>query len=331
MGNTNIETIRPATTINPMAPIPSPHPTSNVVGRFSGGRGACGGGSGGKSSDTKISLLRAGQSEDREDDCDYAHDREYEHESTGASHFLLTSNFQFPLSSAISEQFYAPVRDHTTQRRGEFAGRAAASVQSRRQHTERTIMLDRLRADVQRLAQPHGRQVGTPGHSGARAYIVERVRGLGLEPYAQGRFEFPYAAGEIKLTNVLARLPGARRSLPPVLVAAHYDTCGTIPGADDNASAIAIALAMAAPLRERGLHRDIVFAFFDAEEPPHFLEPSMGSIHYYEHQRDEPIHCAVVLDLLGHGVPVPDHEDLLFVLGMESDKDLAGVIERTPL
>lgn len=192
-------------------------------------------------------------------------------------------------------------------------------------------MLDRLRADVQRLAQPHGRMVGTPGHADARAFLLERIRELALEPYAHGRYEFPYTAGEIKLTNVLARLPGVRRSLPPVLVAAHYDTCGPIPGADDNASAIAIALAMAAPLRERALHRDVVFAFFDAEEPPHFLGPSMGSIHYYDHQRDEPVHCAVVLDLMGHAVPVPGHEDTLFVLGMESDRDLANVIERTPL
>ena len=190
-------------------------------------------------------------------------------------------------------------------------------------------MIEQLRADVARLAQPYGRVVGTRAHADARAYLLERIRDVGLEPYAHGRFEFPYAAGEIKLINVLARLPGVRRSLPPVLVAAHYDTCGPTPGADDNASAIAIALDIVGPLRERALHRDIVFAFFDAEEPPHFLTPSMGSTHYYDHQRDEPIHCAVVLDLMGHAVPIPGHEDLLFTMGMESDRDFAAVIDRT--
>ncbi len=192
-------------------------------------------------------------------------------------------------------------------------------------------MLDRLRADVQGLAHPHGRMVGTPGHSEARAYLLGRIREAALEPYARGAYEFPYPAGEIKLTNVLARLPGARRSLPPVLIAAHYDTYGPLPGADDNASSIAIALSMVAPLRGRALHRDVIFAFFDAEEPPHFLTPTMGSIYYYEHQRDEPIHCAVVLDLMGHDVPIPGYENLLFALGMEGDKDLAAVIEKTPL
>lgn len=192
-------------------------------------------------------------------------------------------------------------------------------------------MIDQLRTDVQRLALPHGRMAGTRGHAEARAYILERIREVALEPYAHGSYEFPYSAGEVKLINVLARLPGVRRSLPPVLIAAHYDTCGPMPGADDNASAIAIALALAGPLRERALHRDVVFAFFDAEEPPHFLMPSMGSTHYYEHQRDEPIHCAIVLDLVGHDVPVPGLEDMLFVLGMESDKDLADVIAKTSL
>jgi hypothetical protein len=192
-------------------------------------------------------------------------------------------------------------------------------------------MLEQLRADVANLAYTHGRMVGSPGHAAARDYILGRIRETALEPYARGAYEFPYAAGEIKFTNVLARLPGVRRSLPPILLAAHYDTCGPLPGADDNASAIAIALAMVAPLRERELHRDVIFAFFDAEEPPHFLTPTMGSTYYYEHQRDEPIHCAVVLDLMGHDVPIPGYEDMLFVMGMESDEDLAGVIEKTPL
>ncbi|HRI89362.1 MAG TPA: M28 family peptidase [Candidatus Hydrogenedentes bacterium] len=188
-------------------------------------------------------------------------------------------------------------------------------------------MIDQLREDVTKLALPHGRLIGTPGHAAARSYIVRRIHELALEPYAHGTYEFPYAAGEIKLINVLARLPGVRRSLPPVLVAAHYDTYGTIPGADDNASAIAIALAMVEPLRKKELHRDVIFAFFDAEEPPHFLKPSMGSIHYYEHQRDEPIHAAIVLDLVGHDVPIPGLADLLFVLGMESDEGMQTVID----
>ena len=44
----------------------------------------------------------------------------------------------------------------------------------------------------------------------------------------------------------------------------------------------------------------------------------MGSIRFYEDQRREEIHCAILLDLVGHDVPVPGLEDLLFITGMES-------------
>ena len=48
----------------------------------------------------------------------------------------------------------------------------------------------------------------------------------------------------------------------------------------------------------------------------------MGSIHWYHHQRREPIHCAIVLDLVGHDLELPGKEDLLFLMGMESDPGL---------
>ena len=38
------------------------------------------------------------------------------------------------------------------------------------------------------------------------------------------------------------------------------------------------------------------------------------------------IHCAVIMDLVGHDVPVPGLEDILFVTGMETDSALGEVI-----
>ena len=187
-------------------------------------------------------------------------------------------------------------------------------------------MLDSLEEDVKRLATPQGRMVGTHGHVEARHYLLERCKALGLEGYHRDSYELAYAEGDIRLTNVIAVLPGSEPALPPVLIAAHYDTCGPLPGADDNASAIAIALATVQPLRARGLRRSIVFAFFDAEEPPHFLTPMMGSTYFFHHQMTSPVHCALVLDLLGHDVPVPGMEDLVFIMGMESDPGLERVV-----
>ena len=55
----------------------------------------------------------------------------------------------------------------------------------------------------------------------------------------------------------------------------------------------------------------------------------MGSIRFYEDQRRKPINFAVVRDLVGHDVPIPGLEDLLFLTGMESDPGLATVVRET--
>ncbi len=114
--------------------------------------------------------------------------------------------------------------------------------------------------------------------------------------------------------------PGADSLSSPILVGAHYDTCGRLPGADDNAAAVAVLLKTAEVLKNSKLDRDVILAFFDAEEPPHFLQQSMGSIRFYEEQRADEIHCAIVMDLVGHDVSVSSLEDVLFVTGAESDE-----------
>ena len=51
------------------------------------------------------------------------------------------------------------------------------------------------------------------------------------------------------------------------------------------------------------LERDLVVAIFDAEEPPHFMTESMGSVRFYHDQRDQRgFHAAIVMDLVGHDV-----------------------------
>ncbi len=77
-----------------------------------------------------------------------------------------------------------------------------------------------------------------------------------------------------------------------------------------------------------GLERSLLFAFFDAEEPPFFHGPAMGSTYFYHHQRTEEIHGALILDLVGRDVPVPGLEDLLFLTGMGSDPKFPSILKR---
>ena len=100
---------------------------------------------------------------------------------------------------------------------------------------------------------------------------------------------------------------------------------------------MAITLAVAEHLRQQPPTRDVIVAFFDAEEPPHFLRPSMGSIRFVLDQMDaRGVGLALIQDLTGHDVelPLPDAvslalpriKDLLFMTGAESHPLLAGIV-----
>ena len=180
--------------------------------------------------------------------------------------------------------------------------------------------MPQLRTDVEALAAPSGRRVGTSGHEQAKSYLEGRLAELALEPYADGRFALGYRSGGIDFTNLVAVAPGRDRSLAPLLVGAHYDTVPSSPGADDNAAAVGIALAVAERLKAEPAQRDVVVALFDAEEPPYFQTSSMGSTRFFHDQRLGPVQAALVLDLVGHDVPLPGLEDLLFITGMESSE-----------
>jgi hypothetical protein len=197
-----------------------------------------------------------------------------------------------------------------------------------------------LEADVRALALDHGRLPGTAGHAAAREHLARRMRELGLAPWSGADFDLPYRAGRFQGHNLVGVLPGEAGDarLAPVLIGAHYDSAIAAPCADDNCAAAAIALAVAAAV-PRGSRRDLVLAFFDAEENPYTHTDLMGSVRFYREQRgDRPIHCALIQDLTGHDVVLgrsarPEAaaaaaalSDLLFVTGAESHPALAPLL-----
>ena len=188
-----------------------------------------------------------------------------------------------------------------------------------------------IEEDVKAIATPHGREVGTPGHNHAKEYIVHRLRVIGVVPYLSEGLKCEYDHGGTRFCNVIGIVPGIDGSASPILLGAHYDTCGRFPGADDNAAAVAVLLNVAEQITHQPLKRSVVFAFFDAEEPPYFLTESMGSIRFYEDQKRTDFHCGIIMDLVGHDVPVPGLEDVLFIMGMESDQGLGDAISSCPI
>jgi hypothetical protein len=195
-----------------------------------------------------------------------------------------------------------------------------------------------LRADVEALATPAGRKVGTAGHEAARQYLRWRLAALGLKPYRGEAFELSYETGRQRLDNLIGVVPGREAGKPPLLIGAHYDSVIAAPCADDNAAAVAIALSVAEALGRKIPSRDVVIALFDAEEPGYFLGPLMGSVRFFEdHRDDRGFHAALIMDLVGHDVPLPlpaletvlaKFSQLLFVTGTESHPALGDIVRR---
>ncbi|TWT80560.1 Bacterial leucyl aminopeptidase precursor [Planctomycetes bacterium CA13] len=104
-----------------------------------------------------------------------------------------------------------------------------------------------------------------------------------------------------KATNLIVEQPGSKRPDEIVLLGAHYDTVWTTPGADDNASAVAVLLEVSRLLREHTGRRTACYVTFACEEPPYFMD-SMGSQHHarQSRQRGDNIIGMLCLEMVGY-------------------------------
>ena len=109
----------------------------------------------------------------------------------------------------------------------------------------------------------------------------------------------PFVVAGRPYANLIARFGGTNS--PRIIVGAHYDACGDIPGADDNASGVAVLLELAALL---GLHppaRPVELVAYTLEEPPTYGSDSMGSaVHALHLAGDAPsVRGIIVLEMVG--------------------------------
>jgi len=102
----------------------------------------------------------------------------------------------------------------------------------------------------------------------------------------------------------------------PIVVGAHYDTVPGTPGADDNASGVAVLLELAAILGNEAL--PIRFVAFANEEAPYFYGPEMGSWAWAKRARErgEPIRAMFSLEMLGFFRDTPGSQQYPAPLGL---------------
>ena len=149
---------------------------------------------------------------------------------------------------------------------------------------------DSLKGTVAVLADPalEGRGLGSEGLDRATTVVEDRLASLGLEPAGDDGFRQSWRwtggepAREMELVNLVARISGRdpKLSNEPVVVMAHLDHLGrgwpdvregnqgTVhPGADDNASGVAVLLELASAMAaEPPRPRPVVFAVVTGEE-----------------------------------------------------------------
>jgi len=170
---------------------------------------------------------------------------------------------------------------------------------------------------------------------GTADYLRQQFTSLGLTTVSH---EFS-AWGRV-YENVIATTPHDRdSSTAPLILAAHYDTVIGSPGADDNASALAVLLDVARQIVNVHLQRPVRFIAFCLEE-----ENLLGSRAYAAHltSTQQSILGAIVLECVGYardeegsqnippGVPVtvPTVGNFLAVIGNQDSHALTMVVEQ---
>jgi hypothetical protein len=167
---------------------------------------------------------------------------------------------------------------------------------------ELEILREALREHVNALAVDIGPRTPLAGNSLVRAanYIHSVFEDAGFSVSEQD-----YQYYDQRVTNVLARAPTAAGASAYYLVGAHYDTVPGTPGADDNASAVAVMLELARRLRHERVKAPVLFAAFTLEEPPAYLTGHQGSRMFVSNCRasGDRLLAAIILEMVGFTAP----------------------------
>ena len=162
----------------------------------------------------------------------------------------------------------------------------------------------------------------------AATYIQDSLEKWGFRVEHQ-----EYRVWKTTVRNLIVHLLGAPEK-PYYLLGAHYDTVSHTPGADDNASAVAVVLEMAR-LISLGLVNPaapLTLVFFTLEEPPIFGTPLMGSRVYASRAKkaSHSIKGALILEMVGYYCHKPGCQSypplVRQLLGLPRVGDFIGII-----
>jgi len=123
-----------------------------------------------------------------------------------------------------------------------------------------------------------------------RSFIIyEYLQSLGLKPQFQN-------FGTGNYSNMVVDFPGPDPARKKVLLTSHYDAVPGSPGANDDASAVAVLLGVAALYYTKAAPVPVRLIFFDGEEAG-----LLGSKAYVQQQGIEDVAAVLNMELVGEG------------------------------
>jgi hypothetical protein len=189
------------------------------------------------------------------------------------------------------------------------------SVRSPRILNGDELLLDKeLQGDVRSLAVDIGeRNLSNKPDQLERAarFIDTSLTAAGYQPRSQW-----YKVGNAPSRNIEAEIRGTTSPAEIVIVGAHYDSVPESPGADDNASGVAVMLALARRFAKTPHPRTLRFVAFTNEEPPYFWHDEMGSLVYAKECRRQEQRVVAMLSIESIG---------FYSIGLSSQHYPAGI------
>lgn len=154
-----------------------------------------------------------------------------------------------------------------------------------------TALQTRLWAHLEQVARDRNPFLASANHFFVQQYIQQEFSRWG--EVTGHSFDFqgqPY-------TNWILNLPGQNPRRPPLLIGAHYDSVPGSPGADDNATGLAVLLELARAFAQQPGRSPLRLVAFDLEELGF-----VGSGHYAQdlHEQGEPLGLMLSLEMLGY-------------------------------
>jgi hypothetical protein len=176
-----------------------------------------------------------------------------------------------------------------------------------------TISTDSISATISTLSQHQTRRFTSPGATAAVRFVTAKLRDLGLpveHHYVNVRDRNDNA---VVVTNVICELGPPDPEKGTLIICAHYDSrvedwLESAPGADDNASGVAVLLETARVLASTGIDPGVTLVFFGGEE-----DELIGSRAYARNLLDENqlLRGVINVDMVGYDEHGP-HDIVIF-------------------